>query len=209
MPPKKQSDETLPPPIKKKIYPKKTKKQSEPLEASEIIDKKTKKEQRGDVYDKIEKARNKVNDFNEEQVDTSSESDYDNSDDEKIKFQIIQEPEPVIQEPEEHVKPVQSKKKVQSKPKKVDDDDDVDDIEDIVKTKKHTERSSRAKPETKSKQKYDPEIHYKQEQQKLKSLYDNQFQLLKEENNKLRNLNDYQTHLQRLTHMSRNVKIKF
>ena len=90
MPPKKQSDETLPPPIKKKNYPKKTKKQSEPLEASEIIDKKTKKEQRSDVYDKIEKARNKVNDFNEEQVDTESESDYDNSDDEKIKFQIIQ-----------------------------------------------------------------------------------------------------------------------
>ena len=198
MPPKKQSDEQLPPPIKRKTYPKNAKKVKpiQPEGEQEIVEpeikqkvpnkKSTKKvSESGTVYDKIEKARNKKVDDFEPESDTDSE--YDNSDDENVKFQIVQtmephpEPEPEP-EPKPEPEPVKSRKSG---------------------NKKNTTKS------TKPTAKYDPQVHFKQEQEKLKSLYDNQFKLLKEENNKLRNLNDYQTHLQRLTHMSRNVKIKF
>lgn len=198
MPPKKQSDEQLPPPIKRKTYPKNAKKAKsiQPEEQQEIVEPETKHKvpnkkkstkNTSDVYDKIEKARNKkVDDF---EPDTDTDSDYDNSDDENIKFQIVQTVEPVPEPEPEPVPvpvPVKSKKSENKKNK-------------AIKSTKPTAEYAE----------YDPQVHFKQEQEKLKSLYDNQFKLLKEENNKLRNLNDYQTHLQRLTHMSRNVKIKF
>ncbi len=205
-------NEILPPPIKrkqtKKSEPKEPVIQDEPEPLPEPK-KKVTKNPSADVYDKIQKAREKKVDD-----DYNDETDYEDSDDENVKFEIVQmnppaQVQPQIPTPEPLPIPVLTPSR------------DVETSPCVVggrnppKTRKSKSTSNignevaQPSPMIFEKMRNDLQLTFKQEQQKLKSLYDNQFKLLQEENNKLRNLNDYQTHLQRLTHMSKNVKVKF
>jgi hypothetical protein len=159
----------------------------------------TKNSPPADVYDKIQKAREKKVDD-----DYNDDTDYEDSDDENVKFEIVQMNPPTQVQPEIPTpEPLPIPALVPSR-----------EVE-TKKTRKSKSTSNignevaQPSPMIFEKMRNDLQLTFKQEQQKLKSLYDNQFKLLQEENNKLRNLNDYQTHLQRLTHMSKNVKVKF
>lgn len=140
------------------------------------------------VYANIVKAKEGVAEAKKQEAKVNvveSEDDEDESDDEEPEYEIQERPKPVPVETEDV-------KEIEEKAQKLKFVEDKNEIEE--RTKKWLEEHREAS---------------KKEKEEMKRQADEEIRLLKEENKKLKGLGAYNDHLSRISHLSRNVSIRF
>jgi hypothetical protein len=136
------------------------------------------------VYQNIMKAKEGVAEAKKQELVNEDESEEEESDEEH-QYEIQHKVKPVVKEEVEE-------KEVEEKMSKLKFMDEKNDIEE--RTKKWLEEHQEAT---------------RKEKAEMKRLADEEVRLLKEENRKLKGLGLYNDHLNRISHLARNVSIKF
>lgn len=136
------------------------------------------------VYQNIMKAKEGVAEAKKQDSQTyEEESEEDEESDDEPEFEI---------QPKLKPKPIEEVKEVEEKMAKLKFVEEKNDIEE--RTKKWLEEHQEAT---------------RKEKAEMKRLADEEVRLLKEENKKLKGLGAYNDHLTRISHLARNVSIKF
>ena len=134
------------------------------------------------VYQNIMKAKEGVAEAKKQDTQTYEGESEEEESDEEPEFEIHQKTQPI----KEEVKEVEEKI---AKLKFVEEKNDIEE-----RTKKWLEEHQEAT---------------RKEKAEMKKLADEEVRLLKEENKKLKGLGAYSDHLSRISHLARNVSIKF
>jgi hypothetical protein len=137
------------------------------------------------VYQNIMKAKEGVAEAKKQDTNYEDESEEEESD-EELEFEIQAKPKP---KPVEEVKEVKEVEEKMAKLKFIEEKNDIEE-----RTKKWLEEHQEAT---------------RKEKAEMKRLADEEVRLLKEENKKLKGLGAYNDHLSRISHLARNVSIKF
>ena len=136
------------------------------------------------VYQNIMKAKEGVAEAKKQEAQTYEDESEEEESDEEHEYEIQHKTKPV-----EEVKEV---KEVEEKMQKLKFVEEKNDIEE--RTNKWLEEHQEAT---------------RKEKTEMKRLADEEVRLLKEENKKLKGLGAYNDHLTRISHLARNVSIKF
>jgi hypothetical protein len=137
------------------------------------------------VYQNIMKAKEGVAEAKKQDTQTYEEESEEESDEEP-EFEIHQKTQPIKEEVMEEVK---EEVKETAKMKFVEEKNDIEE-----RTKKWLEEHREAS---------------RKEKEEVKRQADEEIKKLKEENKKLKGLGAYNDHLSRISHLARNVSIKF
>jgi hypothetical protein len=138
------------------------------------------------VYQNIMKAKEGVAEAKKQDTQTYEEESEEESDEEP-EFEIHQKTHPIKEEVKEEVK--EEEVKETAKMKFVEEKNDIEE-----RTKKWLEEHREAS---------------RKEKEEVKRQADEEIRKLKEENKKLKGLGAYNDHLSRISHLARNVSIKF
>jgi len=135
------------------------------------------------VYQNIMKAKEGVAEAKKQEAQTYEDESEEEESDEEHEYEIQQKIKP---------QPIEEVKEIEEKMAKVKFVEEKNDIEE--RTKKWLEEHQEAT---------------RKEKAEMKRLADEEVRLLKEENKKLKGLGAYSDHLNRISHLARNVSIKF
>ena len=135
--------------------------------------------EKSENYQKIQNTIEKVKQQSYEDIEESDDEDDEESDD----------------DPEYEIENIPMRKKVI--------EDEIKNVVEDVKKKVSFEAEEKINKEKSATEKY------LQEQEELRKKMDSELFLLKEENKKLKNNFHFNEHLNRISHMSRNVKLSF
>jgi len=135
------------------------------------------------VYQNIMKAKEGVAEAKKQDAQTYEEESEEEESDEEHEYEIHHKIKP---------QPVEEVKEVEEKMAKLKFAEEKNDIEE--RTKKWLEEHQEAT---------------RKEKAEMKRLAEEEIKLLKEENKKLKGLGAYNDHLTRISHLARNVSIKF
>jgi len=142
------------------------------------------------VYQNIMKAKEGIAEAKKQEVKAEEESEDESEEDEEPEFEIesISEKRKVVEEIS-HKAMADVEEKMNAKLKFAEEKNEIEE-----RTKQWLEEHKEAT---------------KKEKEEMKRQADEEMKLLREENKKLKNLGSYNDHLTRISHLARNVSIKF